>query len=131
MARKSKYQPLADFLASFDGVQWRATFVEVEAVLGSPLPKAARAKEDWWEALDTRQARSWLDVGWEVERADVEDRTVSFRRRPPDAPPETPETDVAPWIPVTAWAVLGGLLLTLGAVAAGAVVRKRRRSNTL
>jgi len=127
VARKSKYQPLADFLASFERVEWRPTFVEVEQVLGAPLPKAARAKEDWWEAADTPHARAWLNVGWEVERADVEEKLVSFRRRAPDAPAETPETDVRPWIPVTAWAVLGGLLLTLGAV----VVRKRHRTKRL
>lgn len=127
MARKSKYQPLADFLARFEGVEWRPTFVEVEQVLGARLPKVARAKEDWWEATDTPHARAWLNVGWEVERADVEENFVSFRRRAPDAPPETPETDVRPWIPITAWAVLGGLLLTVGAV----VVGKRRRSKRL
>lgn len=126
MARKSKYQPLADHLATYPGVEWRPTFAEVERVLGAALPKAAREKEDWWEAADSRQARAWLDAGWEVVRAELDERTVTFRRRPPDAPAETPELDVAPWIPITAWAVLGGVLLTLGAM----MVRKRRRERT-
>lgn len=127
MARTSKYQPLADHLASLAAVEWRATFAEVEQVLGAPLPRAARSREAWWEAADARHAGVWLKAGWEVVRADVEDQVVTFARRAADAPPPAPETDVAPWIPVTAWAVLGGLVLTLGAVAAGAVVRKRRR----
>jgi hypothetical protein len=127
VARKSKYQTLAEHLAAFEGVEWRATFAEVEAAMDAPLPKAARAREDWWEAADTRQSQAWLEAGWEVVRADVEDRTVTFRRRPVDAAPETPEKDVAPWIPITAWAVLGGLLLTLGAVAVQKRSRKRPR----
>ena len=38
----SKYSPLSDFLAQRAEDDWRASFAEVEMVLGASLPKSAR-----------------------------------------------------------------------------------------
>lgn len=44
----SKYQPLSDRLAGHAGEEWRASFTEIEDLLGFPLPKAARSGAAWW-----------------------------------------------------------------------------------
>ena len=68
----TKYQPLAAYLAGLppgtDTVT--LTFPEIEALLGAPLPYAARRAGFWanprreWAA--TPQARAWLSAGWRM-----------------------------------------------------------------
>lgn len=62
-------------------------FGQVETLLASPLPSAARQKRrltqsTWWRG-NARQAyawRGWLQVGWHVERVDRAAETVTFAR---------------------------------------------------
>lgn len=62
-------------------------FGQVEALLASPLPSAARQKRrltqsTWWRG-NARQAyawRGWLQVGWHVEAVDRVAETVTFAR---------------------------------------------------
>ncbi|MDP9375046.1 MAG: hypothetical protein M3Q65_21880 [Chloroflexota bacterium] len=62
------------------------TFAQVEALIGRPLPDAARAHASWWRnATDPREAESypwygWLSTGWEAA-ADVPGGAVTFRYR--------------------------------------------------
>jgi hypothetical protein len=77
----SKYQPLSEHLASRPGDEWPASFSELEAVLGFPLPKAARAGRAWWSNdLDKSHSRAWAAHGWAVGDVDHAAEQVVFRR---------------------------------------------------
>lgn len=77
----SKYQPLADHLAGLSADEWRASFAEVEAVLGFPLPKTASASGVWWSNEgDKPHKQAWLAPGWRVADIDRRDAKVVFER---------------------------------------------------
>lgn len=77
----SKYNPLADRLAAHAGDEWGASFSELEAVLGFPLPKAAQTGRAWWVNDPARShSRAWAGQGWEVGDVDHATRRVVFRR---------------------------------------------------
>ena len=64
----SKYQPLADHLAAMSADEWRASFAEVESVLGFSLPKTASTHGTWWSNDDDKPHKAgWLSAGWRVE----------------------------------------------------------------
>lgn len=77
----SKYQPLSDHLAARPGEEWRTSFSELEAVLGFPLPKAARTGRGWWvNDPDKTHSRAWAVQGWEVGDVDQAAGQVVFRK---------------------------------------------------
>jgi hypothetical protein len=77
----SKYQPLSDHLATRPGEEWPASFSELEAVLGFPLPKAARTGRAWWATDPARShSRAWAAGGWEIGDVDHAAERVVFRR---------------------------------------------------
>jgi hypothetical protein len=77
----SKYGPLSEHLAARRGDEWPASFSELEAVLGFPLPKAARAGRAWWtNDPDKSHSRAWAAQGWEVGDVDHAAERVVFRR---------------------------------------------------
>jgi hypothetical protein len=79
----SRYEPLAQFLAAKKADTWDATFQDVEARLGAPLPKSAYKYPAWW-ANQTgpghSQTRGWRSVGWRTCGLDLERRRVRFER---------------------------------------------------
>ena len=76
----SKYDPLSARLGGQAGPEWRASFAEIEAVLGFPLPKAARAGRAWWKADAGAHARAWSDAGWDADAVDTAAGRVTFKR---------------------------------------------------
>ncbi|MFI4966930.1 MAG: hypothetical protein ACHP9T_16390 [Caulobacterales bacterium] len=77
----SKYNPLAARLAGHAGPEWRASFAELEAVLGFPLPKGARAGQAWWRNSGTQpHQRAWTAAGWEAADVDHAGGLVTFRK---------------------------------------------------
>lgn len=58
------------------------TFVEVEEVLGFPLPDSARAGPSWWSnnAGSHVGVSAWRDAGWKASRVDVGGEKVVFVR---------------------------------------------------
>lgn len=87
----TKYQPLSDHLSARKGNFWRASFDELEAVLGFALPKTARESGAWWaNDADRAHCRAWLDAGWHVESVDRTGRVALFERQgvPEDDLPE-------------------------------------------
>jgi len=74
-----KYQPLSERLAGHPGDEWRASFAEIEEVLGFPLPKAARGHAWWVSVGDKPHARAWTAGGWRAEM-DRPSGSVTFRR---------------------------------------------------
>lgn len=78
-----KYDPLSARLAGHAGHEWRASFADLEKVLGFPLPKSARVHRAWWgnEASPHQpHKRAWLDHGWHAENVDQAAELVTFRR---------------------------------------------------
>lgn len=77
----SKYQPLSDRLSGHQADEWRASFGDVEKVLGFPLPKLARSSQAWWSNdADRGPGRAWTKAGWMVAEIDRPAGTVLFRR---------------------------------------------------
>jgi hypothetical protein len=74
-----KYQPLSERLAGHPGDEWRASFAEIEEVLGFPLPKAARSQAWWANSGDRPHSRAWMGPGWRAEM-DRASGAVTFRR---------------------------------------------------
>ena len=84
----SKYAPLTAGLADHVGPEWRATFAEIEAVLGFALPRGARSGRIWWANSGAMpHQRAWTSAGWEVAEVDQDAGLVTFRRIAPPAPP--------------------------------------------
>lgn len=77
----SKYNPLSERLSGHAGDEWRASFAELEEVLGFPLPKGARGGTSWWaNDPDKSHSRAWTGAGWEVAEVDRSGEAVTFRR---------------------------------------------------
>jgi hypothetical protein len=83
----SKYNPLSARLAGHAGPQWRASFAELEEVLGFPLPKAARTGKAWWKNdAASPHGRAWIQAGWAAEDIDPVHGLVIFCKADPLAP---------------------------------------------
>jgi hypothetical protein len=84
----SKYNPLSARLAGHAGPEWRASFAEIEEVLGFPLPKGARSGKVWWQNTGAQpHQRAWTAGGWAVDEVDHAAGLVTFRRKAADAAP--------------------------------------------
>jgi hypothetical protein len=85
-----KYDPLSVRLAGHSGAEWRASFAELEKVLGFPLPKGARTGKAWWKNdAAAPHSRAWTDAGWEAA-ADPAAGQVTFHRKAAAAPAPSP-----------------------------------------
>lgn len=96
----SKYEPLLRHLSDLHSGEWRATFADVEAILGFPLPDSARQHSAWWSnnRQGSRHSAAWLDAGWRAEELSLTARRVVFRRgaaasvAPSPPPPARPRS---------------------------------------
>ena len=81
-AERGEYRALHEYLK--DGPKsgaWRASFAEIERVLGFALPPSARTRPAWWaNDGESEQSRAWIGAGWQVDEADVESERAAFRR---------------------------------------------------
>ena len=84
----SKYDPLGSYLGGQTSNECTLTFSEVERIIRTSLPGSARRYRAWWSNGDHVQAKSWMAVGWLVDRVDFDGETVDFRRSQPTAAPE-------------------------------------------
>jgi len=78
-----KYTPLSVYLAR------RARYVSVvtvslskiEEIIGKDLPSSALGSDSWWKnSRNSVQGQAWLDVGWAVDRVDLGERIVTFKK---------------------------------------------------
>ena len=77
----SRYRPLSERLRGHPADEWRASFAEIEEVLGFPLPKGARTGKIWWSnAPEKPHSRAWSGHGWEARDIDTGAGLVTFRR---------------------------------------------------
>ena len=81
-AERGEYRALHEYLK--DGPKsgvWRASFSEIERVLGFALPPSARTRPAWWaNDGESEQSRAWIGAGWQVDEADVESERAALRR---------------------------------------------------
>lgn len=79
----SKYDPFREYLFRKDGEtsSFQLTFAEIEEIIGTELPQTARMDRPWWaNTLRSNHARSWLTVGWKVDKVNLSEGSVTFRR---------------------------------------------------
>lgn len=78
----TKYSPLTRHLARKAQYSDMVTlsFSQIEGIIGSDLPLSAYKTEEWWKNTQSAQGKAWLNVGWHVENADIEKRTVTLKR---------------------------------------------------
>jgi uncharacterized Zn finger protein (UPF0148 family) len=77
----ARYNPLRDFLATYRATQIQLAFEQIESMIGSKLETAAYTLKSWWENDRSHpQAMAWLEAGWEVADAILEQRRVILRR---------------------------------------------------
>lgn len=82
--RGRKYRKLYTHLCDMTAQEWRASFSDVETVIGDTLPPSARRHRAWWSNHSgdnmLRQARAWIAAGWETADVDMDAETLLFRR---------------------------------------------------
>lgn len=79
----SKYDPLKQYLESQPATtsSLALDFRQIEEVLGSNLPLAARTYTAWWGNNPERHTQAvWLRAGWETRDLDIHSRRVTFVR---------------------------------------------------
>ncbi len=73
-----KYLPLEAWFRN------QPTSVEqIEAILGSPLPKSVTKLQTWWTNVEPKiqsHRTAWLNNGWRVTKFDQQARWVKFIR---------------------------------------------------
>jgi hypothetical protein len=78
-----KYGPLKAHLERRRGRPEMLSFEEIEAIIGSGLPRSATAHRAFWandnEGYHTH-ARAWMGAGYRVAYVDRENKVVRFER---------------------------------------------------
>jgi hypothetical protein len=81
-AERGKYAPLYQHLVKWRGKEWRATFSEIEKVLGFRLPDSARIHRPWWANQGERgghsHALAWEMAGWKTSQVDMPGERIVF-----------------------------------------------------
>lgn len=80
----SKYEPLKTWLEAMQSGNIKASFGQIELVLGFGLPKSARTRPAWWsnEGESTRhvQCRAWIEAGFVASNLSLGNETIEFVR---------------------------------------------------
>jgi hypothetical protein len=79
----SKYESLAQFLDKHSPPIWEAEFLDIEAILGFPLPESACRYPAWWanqRGAGHSQTNGWCTVGWRTSKVDLVQKRVTFER---------------------------------------------------
>jgi hypothetical protein len=81
-AQRGKYAPLFLYLQKRQGPEWAAAFIEIEKILGFPLPNSARVHRPWWANQGERgghsHALAWEMAGWKTSQVDMVKERVVF-----------------------------------------------------
>lgn len=76
-----KYAPLWRWLRQQDGAEMPATFTEIEAILGFPLPESCRRHVPHWYSYEgSAVARAIIDAGWRASKVDLNNEAITFAR---------------------------------------------------
>ena len=79
----SKYDRLTAYLSTLTTEEWRASFAEIEEILGFSLPASAYEHPAWWanQTGGNGQSSAWQDAGWKTEGLDLGGTSVTFVRQ--------------------------------------------------
>ena len=98
MVARGKYHRLYAHLCSLPADEWRATFGEIEAIIGFQLPASARLHRPWWAnqggAGGHSQTLAWSMAGWKTAEVDLRGETLVFLRIPITAAEGSPLDEV-------------------------------------
>jgi hypothetical protein len=80
-----KYLPLKEYLQSLNKNRITLPHKEIEKILGSKLPKSAYEYKEFWgnnraNGENADHSNSWLEAGWEVEKPDLENEVIHFKK---------------------------------------------------
>lgn len=83
MKENTKYFPLYTYLRQSQLDEIALTFAQIETILQTPLPNAARIQRGWWSNRERGavQAAAWMKAGYETEGIDLTAETATFRKR--------------------------------------------------
>jgi len=95
----AKYSPLKNHLiqlAKQGQLQWSASFLQVEGVLGASLPPSARIYPEWWanenpDSTTKSQCKAWALAGWKTAHINIAKQQVSFFSQK-EVPTKVPDT---------------------------------------
>jgi hypothetical protein len=75
----SKYDPLFQHLSQSTGAV-QLQFIDVEKILGFPLPSSARRHAAWWSNSGGThvQSAAWQAAGYKTEDVDLHQETIKF-----------------------------------------------------
>lgn len=76
----TKYENIAEYLSRQDQRDCKASFSEIEAILGFSLPASARRHKAWWANNWHSQSRGWMTAGFRATNVDLMNELVTFRR---------------------------------------------------
>ena len=83
VAARGKYAALFRHLCAIETNRWRATFADIESLLGFTLPDSARVHRPWW-ANQTNgghsHALAWQAAGWKTSGVDLLAESLVFER---------------------------------------------------
>lgn len=84
-AQRSKYRNLYYHLHDLQVAEWRASFKEIETILGFKLPPSARLHRPWWANQKNpgthTHSQSWAAAGWITADVDLRAEALTFRRK--------------------------------------------------
>lgn len=87
----TKYTPLADYLRAHKGKTCSLTLVEIEEIIGGPLPASARKHPAWWGNDNTHtQAKAWLRAGFGAQPSKTHTDLIVFRPIQTQSEPSAP-----------------------------------------
>lgn len=80
---RGKYARLTEWLRTRPAREFDATFAEVEAVLGFPLPPSSRRHVVHWHSADgSAVVRAIHAAGWRARRVDLTNERLTFQPEP-------------------------------------------------
>ena len=81
-----KYRKLYAHLCNLPFREWKASFADIEVIIGDHLPASARRhRASWANDITQARARAWLAAGWETAQVNMDAETLLFRRNDPSA----------------------------------------------
>ncbi|MDB5440588.1 MAG: hypothetical protein JWM33_3015 [Caulobacteraceae bacterium] len=102
-----KYEPLTGFLGRQRASEVPVTFVEIERLIGAPLPPVARKHRAYWSnnSSNNVMTKAWLAAGFKAERVDMASGKLIFRRQKAaepsistsSSPPSLPSSPEVPY----------------------------------
>lgn len=71
-----------EYLRLSDHVSLELSFMDIETILESPLPKSARTSSAFWSnrTSGALQAKAWMDAGYHAIEIDIPNEKVTFSK---------------------------------------------------